>query len=169
MIFFANLTGLLCIHRLRHTLYRKVFRISVPKDSIIYCGARFFHPWRIRIGSHSIIGDHAFLDGRAGLYIGNNVNIAGEVSIFTMDHDIDDPRFAGRDAPVIIRDWAYIGSRVIILPGVTINQGAVVGSGSVVTRDVPSWTLVGGVPATFIRRREENHYLLDTENKAYFQ
>jgi acetyltransferase-like isoleucine patch superfamily enzyme len=169
MIFLANLTGLLCIHTLRHALYRQVFRISVPKDSIIYCGARFFHPWRIRIGSHSIIGDHAFLDGRYGLYIGNNVNIAGEVSIFTMDHDIDDPHFAGRDAPVIIRDWVYIGSRVTILPGVTINQGAVVASGSVVTRDVPAWTLVGGVPAAVIRKREENHYLLDTGNRAYFQ
>ncbi|MFA5268531.1 MAG: acyltransferase [Methanoregula sp.] len=168
-IFFANLTGHLCIHRIRHSLYRQVFRISVPKDSIIYCGARFFHPWRIRIGSHTIIGDHAFLDGRAGLYIGNNVNIAGEVRIYTMDHDIDDPKFAGRDAPVIIRDWVSIGSRVIILPGVTINQGAAVASGAVVTRDVPAWTLAGGVPAAFIRNREENHYSPDTTNRAYFQ
>jgi acetyltransferase-like isoleucine patch superfamily enzyme len=169
MIFFANLTGALCIHRLRHALYRQVFRISVPKDSIIYCGARVFHPWRIRIGSHSIIGDHAFLDGRAGLYIGNNVNIAGEVRIYTMDHDIDDPEFAGRDAPVIIRDRVFIGSRVTILPGVTINEGAAIAAGAVVTRDVPAWTLVGGVPAAFIRKREENHYPLDTTNRAYFQ
>ena len=168
-IFFANLAGHICIHRLRHALYRKVFRISVPKDSIIYCGARFFHPWRIRIGSHTIIGDHAFLDGRAGLYIGSNVNIAGEVRIYTMDHDIDDPEFAGRDAPVIIRDQVSVGSRVTILPGVTINQGAAVASGAVVTRDVPAWTLVGGVPAVFIRRREENHYSPDTTNRAYFQ
>ena len=169
MIFFANLTGYVCIHRLRHALYRQVFRISVPKDSIIYCGARFFHPWRIRIGSHSIIGDHAFLDGRAGLYIGNNVSIAGEIRIYTMDHDMDDPRFAGRDAPVIIRDWVSIGTRVTILPGVTINQGAAIASGAVVTRDVPAWTVAGGVPAAVIRKREENHYLLDTENRAYFQ
>ena len=163
------MTGHLCIHRLRHALYRQVFRITVPEDSIIYGGARFFHPWRIRIGSHSIIGDHAFLDGRAGLHIGNNVNIAGEVRIYTMDHDIDDPGFAGRDAPVIIRDWVSIGSGVTILPGVTVNQGAAVASGAVVTRDVPAWTLVGGVPAAFIRRREENHYLLDTTARAYFQ
>jgi acetyltransferase-like isoleucine patch superfamily enzyme len=168
-IFFANMTGRLCIHTFRHALYRQVFRISVPKDSTIQCGARFFHPWRIRIGSHSIIGDHAFLDGRAGLYIGNNVTIAGDVKIFTMNPDGDDPRFAGQDAPVIIRDQADIGSRVTILPGVTINEGAAVASGSVVTGDVPAWALVGGVPAIFIRGRVENNTVPDTDKRAYFQ
>lgn len=168
-IYFANLTGLLCIHTLRHAVYRQIFGISIPKDSIIYCGARFFNPWGIVIGHHSIIGDHAFLDGRHGLFIGNNVNIAGEVRIYTMDHDIDEPLFSSRGAPVVIQDRVYIGSRVTILPGVTIHQGATVASGAVVTRDIQAWTLVGGVPATYIRDRERSSYVLDTEKRAYFQ
>jgi len=168
-IYFANLAGHLCIHTLRHAVYRQIFRISVPRDSIIYCGARFFDPWGIKIGHHSIIGNHAFLDGRFGLYIGNNVNIAGEVRIYTMDHDIDDPDFSGRGAPVVIQDWVYIGSRVTILPGVTIYEGATVASGAVVTKDVQAWTLVGGIPASFIRERKKSNYILDTEKRAYFQ
>jgi len=115
------------------------------------------------------VGNHAFLDGRKGITIGNNVNIAGEVRIYTMEHDIYSPVFGGAGAPVAINDWAYIGSRVTILPGVVIGEGAVVASGAVVTRSVAPWCMVGGVPAKFIQERPQLRYQLNTSNRAYFQ
>jgi acetyltransferase-like isoleucine patch superfamily enzyme len=169
MIFCANLTGKIPIHTVRLTFLRSIFRVKFPKDSIIYCGCRFFHPWGVSLGHNSIVGNDAFLDGRFALKIGSNVNIAGEVRIYTLEHDIASPTFGGCGGPVWIQDWVYIGTRVTILPGVTIGEGAVIASGAVVAKDVAPWTMVGGVPATFIKNRPVVQYTLDTKNRAYFQ
>jgi maltose O-acetyltransferase len=168
-ILLANWTGHIGIHTIRHSCYRHIYKVKIPKTSIIYCGCRFFNPWGVTIGNNSIIGDHAFLDGRRLIKIGNNVNIAQEVRIFTLEHDITSPTFADKGGAVTIEDWVYIGNRVIILPGVTIGKGAVVASGAVVTKDVPPWTMVGGIPAKFIKNRPVVKYTLDTKNKGLFQ
>ena len=83
-------------------------------------------------------------------------DIAAEVRIYTREHDIDDPQFAEIGGPVVIEDYAYIGTRVTIMPGVRIGCGAVVASGAVVTKDVPPYMLVGGVPARVIRERSHD-------------
>ena len=93
---------------------------------------------------------------RRSLKIGNNVSIAGEVRIYTMQHDIDSPDFSESEGEVIIDDYVVIGTRVTILPGVHIGKGAVVASGAVVTRDVEPYSLVGGVPAKHIRYRSKD-------------
>lgn len=88
--------------------------------------------------------------------------------IFTMEHDVTSPTFAGVGDAVHIHDWVYIGTRVTVLPGVTIGEGAVVASGAVVTKDVQPWVVVGGIPATFIKNRPVVHYTLPTEKKLLF-
>jgi maltose O-acetyltransferase len=122
----------------------------------------------VSIGHNTIIGNDAFLDGRMThflrykkehgypLTIGNNVSIAGEVRIYTMEHDIDSPTFEEVGAPVVIEDYVVIGTRVTILPGVHIYKGAVIASGAVVTRDVGEYEVVGGVPAKLIKTRNKN-------------
>jgi acetyltransferase-like isoleucine patch superfamily enzyme len=167
--FLTNVSGYIPIHRLRHSIYRNLIGINLAKSSIIYCGCRFFDPWKIKVGEHSIVGDHCFLDGRMGITIGNNVNISGGVNIFTLEHDIESPIFEGNGGPVIIKDWAYICSRSIILPGVTIGEGAVVAAGAVATKDVDPWTVVGGIPAKKIKVRPVVKYELNTKNCALFQ
>lgn len=169
VIFCANVTGKIPFHSIRHPLFRQLLKVKLHKNSIIYCGCKFFHPWNITIGSNSIVGNDGFLDGRLHITIGNNVNIAGEVRIYTLEHDITSPTFGGIGGPVIIHDWVYIGTRVTILPNVTIGEGAVIASGAVVTKDVPPWMLVGGVPAKPIKSRPVVKYTLNTLQKAYFQ
>jgi maltose O-acetyltransferase len=134
-------------------MYRHVFGVRIGPGSTIHWRCRFFRPRGVSIGQHSLIGNDAFLDGRYGLNIGSNVNVGGEVAVFTAEHDIDDPDFRMTGGSVTVDDYVYIGSRVTILPGVTIGKGAVVATGAVVTRDVPPYTVVGGVPARKIRER----------------
>ena len=141
-------------HRLRNFFYR-CSGLTLPRSSSIHWRAEFYAPERIVIGEHTVIGDSAFLDGRSGLRIGENVNLGSHVSVYTRQHDIDAPDFAEVGAPVVIEDYAYVGSHAIVLPGVTIGRGGVVGAGSVVTKDVEPFTLVTGVPARFVRRRAE--------------
>ncbi len=113
--------------------------------------------FRIQIGSRSVINAGVVLDGRgARLTIGDYVDIAPEVRIWTLEHDPDSPHHADRAAPVSIGDYAWICSGATILPGVTLGEGCVVAAGAVVTRDVDAWTVVGGVPARTIKTRNRN-------------
>lgn len=165
----ATLTGYIPSHTIRYLAYKYFFQVKIPSDSIIYWKCRFFMPSRVFIGHNSIIGNDAFLDGRDGIYIGNNVNIAGECRVYTEEHDINDPSFSAIGGPVYINDWAYIGSRVTILPNVTIGQGAIIASGAVVTKNIEPWTMVGGIPARFIKSRPVAKYTLNTKDKRLFQ
>lgn len=146
------------------TQLRYVPGINIPDDSMIYWRCRYVCPAGIHIGHNTIISNDAFLDGRCGIYIGNNVLVGAEVRIYTMKHDITSPTFAATGNPVHIKDWTYIANRVTILEGVTIGEGAVVASGAVVTKDVEPWTVVGGIPAKFIKRRPiVKDYRLNTQ------
>jgi maltose O-acetyltransferase len=107
----------------------------------------------ITIGRRTIINQQVCLDGRGGLAIGNYVDISPGVWILTDSHDMNDPQFPEVLAPVKIEDHAWIGSRALILPGVTVGEGAVVAAGAVVTGDVEPYCVVAGVPARQIGRR----------------
>lgn len=172
-VFLCTLTGYIPSHIIRLLLYRTLFGVKIGKDSSIHWRAEFNQPAGVSIGHNTIIGNDAFLDGRMKNFIsyrkahghpitiGNNVSIAGEVRIYTMEHDIDSPDFAETGAPVIIDDYVVIGTRVTILPGVHVGRGAVVASGAVVTKDVGEYEVVGGVPAKHIRERSRDlHYSL---------
>jgi len=148
-----------------HTFRKIIYRLSgmkIGKGSTVHMWANFFDPSGISIGKDTIVGDHAFLDGRAPLTIGSHVDIASSVMIYNSEHDLESEEFSARTEPVEIGDYVFVGPRVIILPGVKIGKGAVVAAGAVVTKDVPEFTIVGGVPAGKIGERKERnpHYIL---------
>lgn len=143
-------------------------------------GCLVFHPENIHLGSHvyvghlamlkgyyrntmeigdgTWIGQYAFLHSAGGLIIGKHVGVGPAVKIFTSSH-----RDVGRDTPILhapldfaaveIEDGADLGVGAIVLPGVRIGRGAQVGAGSVVTRDVPEYTVVAGNPARVLKER----------------
>ncbi len=148
--------GLIPLHWVRKLIY-KLSGIKIGRGSVIHMWAKFFKPGNISVGEDSIIGDHVFLDGRARLSIGNHVDIASEVMIYNSEHKVNSIDFEATDEPVVIGDYVFIGPRVIILPGVTIGKGAVVAAGAVVTKSVPSFAIVGGVPAKVIGKRKNKN------------
>lgn len=150
-----TIVGYVPLHWFRKVMYR-LSGMKIAEHTAFHWRARFFHPKGISIGSFTSIGNDAFLDGRLGVNIGDCVNIAGEVRIYTVEHDIDDPFFLSKGGPVFIEDYVYIGSRATILPGVRLGYGSVVASGAVVSKDVPPYMLAGGVPAKIIRERSHD-------------
>lgn len=151
---------LMCLRWVGHIpshMFRNMFYflagIKIGRGSAIHMWANFFEPSNIAIGKDSVIGDHAFLDGRAPILIGDHTDIASQVMIYNSEHDIESSGFEATYGPVHIGDYVFIGPRVIILPGVTIGKGAVVAAGAVVTKDVPDFAVVGGVPAKIIGER----------------
>jgi maltose O-acetyltransferase len=151
--------GNLPSHFLRLLFYR-LAGAKIGAHSKIHMQARLYDPRHLRIGDDTIIGEKATLDARrqlprsrGGLTIGNHVDIASEVMIWTSQHDLKSDTFAPLETPVIIHDYVFIGPRAIILPGVTIGHGAVVAAGAVVTKNVPERTIVAGIPAKPIGER----------------
>lgn len=154
-------SGYIPFHSFRKFMYR-LAGVQIGQGSSIHMWCNFYDPKNVSIGEDTILGDHAFLDGRAPLKIGNHVAFASSVMIYNSHHDVDDPEFKAIQKPVVIEDYVFVGPRAIILPGVTIGRGAVVAAGAVVTRDVEPFTVVGGVPAVEIRKRQitDPHYRL---------
>jgi acetyltransferase-like isoleucine patch superfamily enzyme len=114
---------------------------------------------KLTIGDNVSIGRSAMLQCIGGVTIGRNVMIAHGSQLVSAGHHIPDKgepiRFSGLDiAPILIEDDAWIGAGAIVLQGVTVGHGAIVAAGAVVTKAVDANTIVGGVPAALIHRRE---------------
>jgi len=131
------------------------------RSSLIMLGAEVFKPAKLRIGRNSIVGPHCLLDARGGIELGANVNVSSHTRFMTAKHLVDDPGFEAAFEPATVGDRVWLGIGATVLGGVTIGEGAVVAAGAVVTKDVPPFTVVGGVPARPLRERSRDlHYEL---------
>ena len=143
--------------RFRNYMLRKM-GMTFEGDARIYAGFHIRNPKGIVLGKGVSIGPKALLDGRKGLTIEEGAVIGYGAIIWTLNHDYNDIHFCGKGAPVTIGRRAWICSNSIILPGITVGEGAVVASGAVVTHDVEPYTIVGGIPAKVIGKRAEKEY-----------
>lgn len=110
---------------------------------------------RLVIGRECFFNVGCHFEVGAEITLGDRIALGHEVMVLTTSHDTGDPqrRWGFNIArPVKIGDGAWLGSRSLVLPGVTIGAGAIVGAGALVNRDVPPHTVVGGVPARLIRQ-----------------
>jgi maltose O-acetyltransferase len=126
-------------------------------------GCRFLNGRKVRLGSRVVVNFGCLLDGRHyPIDIGDDVSIGPEAALLTLGHDPDARDFATRGGEIVIGARAWIGFRAIVLPNVTIGEGAVVGAGAVVTKDVAPYAIVAGTPARVIGRRSRGlDYRLD--------
>ena len=119
------------------------------------------NPAGINIGDNVWISKNVALYAYNGIKIGNDVTIAKDVSLISGDHEyyskkvkINKQGMQGNKPPIIINDDVWIGEKAIILKSVNIGKGCVVGAGAVVTKDIPSFSVVAGNPATIIKQRK---------------
>lgn len=116
------------------------------------------YPRKISFGNHVAINRGcelyaSFKVADGYIILGNNVTLSPNVKLYTIGHDytmLNMPDLAG---PIIVGDFVWIGGNSIILPGVTIGEGAVIGAGSVVTRNIPPYSVAVGCPAKVIKVR----------------
>ncbi|TLV03228.1 CatB-related O-acetyltransferase [Dyadobacter luticola] len=141
---------------LRVGILRKI--IVVGKNTTIQTGFRFGMRDILTIGDHCQINEDVYIQSAR---IGNYVLIAQNVSMMAVTHHFESTDIpiikqgSTKADPVIIEDDVWIGRNVIVMPGITIGKGAIVGAGAVVTKNVPSYAIVGGVPAKVIRYRKQ--------------
>ena len=141
----------LCVQRLSKACGKKV---------IIFPGCMLHWLENCSIGENVSIHDFCYIDAVGGIKIGNDTRIAHNCSIISGMHNYDVPNktiveSGGTTAPVEIGEDVWLATGVVILQGVTVGKGSVVGANSVVTKDVKSYSVVGGIPAEFIKPRFE--------------
>jgi len=145
---------------LRAVIYRLFFK-KIGKSTCIQFGCYFSGMKHISIGDNVYINHHVELLARdVGITIGNYVMIGQHTILITDNHNYEDPNKAialqgSTNEQIIIENDVWIGSYVIILPGVTIGKGSVIAAGAVVTKDVRPYSVMGGIPAKLIKIRKQ--------------
>ncbi len=138
-------------------LYLRWYLGSLGEKCSIQMRCRFLNARKVHLGKRDVLNFGCLLDGRKfTIRVGNDVSIGPEATILTLGHDPQSATFADRGGDVVIGDRVWIGYRALVMPGVTIGEGAVVAAGAVVTKDVEPFTIVAGVPAKKIGDRSRS-------------
>ncbi len=141
----------------------KLAGMQIGYETFIMKNNYFMHAYKFKIGNYSHLNRDCVIDARGGIQIGNRVSVSHRVTMMTGSHDIQNAHFIGKFSPITIDDYAFLGVGCTVLQGVHIGYGSVVAAGAVVTKDVPAFSIVGGVPATIIghRKKQELDYICD--------
>jgi acetyltransferase-like isoleucine patch superfamily enzyme len=152
-----------CPFRSLRRIYLRTYLGRMAKGTSVQMGCRFLNGRKVFFGERNVINFGCLFDGRRyTINIGSDVSIGPEATILSLGHDPQSPEFADRGGDVVIGDRVWIGYRAIILPGISIGDGAVIAAGAVVTKHVDPFTIVAGVPARKIGVRSQSlHYSLD--------
>jgi len=141
---------------LRMAILKRI--IKVGKNNCIEAGFRFGMKDILIIGNNCEINEDVYIQSAI---IGNYVLIAQRVAILAVTHKFDSlevpiiKQGSTKANPVIIEDDVWIGRNVVVMPGLRLGKGSIIGAGAIVTKDVPKYAIVGGVPAKIIRYRGE--------------
>jgi maltose O-acetyltransferase len=162
---------------LRHGL--KKVKFGGMGQNCVYSSSRstYINPLGMQLGNNISIAPNCFFDAYGGIKLSDNIIIAPNVTVYSRSHNFNSPDLSALPfdnviltAEVEIDNYVWIGSHVLILPGVKIGRGAVIGAGSVVTKSVPAYAVVGGNPATVLKYRDANLFeeLARTDNAFVF-
>ena len=132
----------------------RLFGAKIGRGCHVLPSARVWQPWKLRMGDHSCLSERVECYSVDEIRIGSQVVVSQETFLCCASHDITSPIMELTYAPIVIGDNAWVASRAVVGPGVTVGEGAVVAACAVVTKDVEPWTVVGGNPAKFIKKRE---------------
>ena len=132
----------------------RCFGAEIGKGVIIRPSAQITYPWKVKIGDYSWIGDDVVLYSLGDIIIGNNTVISQKSYICTGTHDYTKADFPILEKKIIIGDECWLATDVFVSPGVTINNGAVIGARSTVIKDLESNSVYVGSPVRFIKKRK---------------
>jgi len=135
----------------------KMYLPDFGSGTSVQLNCRFLNGRKVHFGKRNVINFGCLFDGRIfHIRTGDEVSIGPEASILTFGHDPQSPDFSDRGGDVIIGNRVWIAFRAVILPGITIGDGAVVGAGAVVTKNVEPYAIVAGNPARKIGERSKD-------------
>lgn len=132
----------------------RLFGAKIDATAIVYSSAKVYYPANLTMRAYACLASDVDCYNVAPITIGANSTVSQGAYLCTASHDITDPLNPLVTKPIVIEDQAWVAAGAFVGMGVTIGQGAVVGARAAVFKDVEPWTVVGGNPAKFIKRRE---------------
>ena len=141
----------------RSFVCRKIFQ-KCGANVTVHRGAYFGSGRKLSIGANSNLGVNSFINARGGISLGENVLMGPDVMILTGMHNFRNINVPIQEqpmdyAPVLIGNDVWLGARVVVLPGKTIGDGCVIGANSVVSKDIPAYSVAAGAPIKIIKSR----------------
>ncbi|HEX5282871.1 MAG TPA: putative colanic acid biosynthesis acetyltransferase [Bryocella sp.] len=140
------------LHGWRVMLLR-LFGATLGPDCHFYPASRVWAPWNLRCADHVAAGDGVEIYNPSLMHLGSHVILSQDCYLCGATHDYNDPAFPLLAYAMTIEPYAWICARALVAPGVRVGEGAVLGLGSVATRDLDPWTVYSGHPAQPIRSR----------------
>lgn len=151
-VFVFSLTPPWAMNRFRIFIL-KLFGAKIGSGSVIYPSVKIWAPWNLKMGCNSCIGPDSDIYSMGHISIGSDVTISQGAVVCTGTHDIKTRHNDLQIKTVVIGNQSWVCAYAKIMPGITINEGSVVGLGAVVVKDVPPWVVVAGNPAKILKKR----------------
>lgn len=134
-------------------LIYRLFKAKIHKSANIYSSVRVYAPWNLEMHENSCIGPEVDCYNVDKVIIGRHSIVSQKSYLCTASHNISKSSFNLITKPIILGEQSWVGASSFIGMGVTVGEGAVVGATSSVYKDIEKWTVVGGNPAKFIKKR----------------
>lgn len=159
------LWGLACLLLFRPTprplhawraLVLRAFGARLGPHVHVYPRARIWAPWNLECGPAAAIADGATVYNPAPVRLGSHAIVSQDAYLCGASHDLDDPAFPMVSRPIVLGDYAWVCARASVGPGVTLGEGAVLGLASVTVKDLAPWTVHAGAPARLVRQRRRH-------------
>lgn len=131
----------------------KMFGAQISGCPFVYSSSKIFAPWNLEIKHKACLGPRSEVYNLGPVIIHEMVTISQDCYICNGTHDLSKSSLPLMMGVIEIKSCVFIGAKALILPGLTIGEYAVIGAGSVVTKNVEPWVVVGGNPAKFIKQR----------------
>jgi putative colanic acid biosynthesis acetyltransferase WcaF len=131
-----------------------LFGARIERPALVMDGVKVWHPWSLTLHRYCTLGRGVEVYNYGHVTVGEQATVSQETYLCSASHDFEDPTMPLIFAPITIGAQSWVAAGCFIGPGVVVGEGAVVGACSVVTNDVPAWTVVAGNPARHIKSRK---------------
>jgi len=132
----------------------RIFGAKIHPQARVYASAQIWAPWNLEMHKNACLGPKVICYNPGKIIVEEDATVSQYAYLCAASHDINSADLKLVTAPIIIKKKAWIGARAFVIMGVSIGEGAIVGATASVYKDVEPWTVVGGNPAKFIKKRE---------------
>lgn len=132
----------------------RCFGAKLGRGANVLPSCRVWQPWQLTMGDHSCLSERVDCYNAAPIVIGAQAVVSQDAFLCTASHDVTSPIMELTTAPIVIGPQAWVCARAVVLPGVTLGEGAVLAAAAVAPKSIPAWAIAAGNPAHPIGTRQ---------------
>jgi putative colanic acid biosynthesis acetyltransferase WcaF len=144
-------------------LILRVFGAKLGKGVVIYPSAKIWAPWNLVCEDMVAIANGADIYNPSPIWLGSHAIVSQDAFLCGASHDYNDVRFPLYSKPIHVGPYAWVCARSCVMPGITLQEGAVLGLGAIATKDLASWSVYAGSPAKLVAARSVGHSTVNPE------